>query len=79
MQVSFRVPEITGNRLNALAKKTGKTKSALILEALDEKYRPETDRAQFIHELSGWMSKTECQALREAVSEFNAVDDEDWK
>ena len=79
MQVSLRVPPKTGDRLNSLAKKTGKTKSALIMEALDEKYRPEKDRSQLIRELSGWMPKTECKELREAVTEFNTVDDEDWK
>jgi hypothetical protein len=79
MQVSLRVPEKTGNRLNSLAKKTGKTKSALIMEALDEKYYPEKDRAHLIRELSGWMPRTECNALREAVTEFNAVNDEDWQ
>ena len=75
MQVSLRVPPKTGDRLNLLVKKTGKTKSALILEALSEKYRPEKDRSQLIRELSGWMPKTECNALRETVTEFNAVID----
>ena len=79
MQVSLRIPEKTGNRLNSLAKKTGKTKSALILEALNKKYRSEKDRAQLIRELSGWMPKTECNELREAVTEFNSVNDEDWQ
>lgn len=79
MQISLRVPPKTGDRLNSLAKKTGKTKSALIIEALDKKYRPEKDRAQLIRELSGWMPKTECNELREAVNEFNIVDDEDWQ
>jgi len=79
MQVSLRVPPKTGCRLNALAKKTGKTKSALIMEALDEKYCPEKDRAQIIRELSGWMPKTECSELREAVTEFNTVNEQDWQ
>ena len=78
MQISLRVPEKTGNRLNSLAKKTGKTKSALIMEALDKKYSPEKDRSQFIRELSGWMPRTECTELRKAVTEFNTVDEEDW-
>ena len=79
MQVSLRVPQKTGERLNSLAQKTGKTKSALIMEALNEKYRSEKDRSKLIRELSGWMPKTECKELREAVTEFNTVDDEDWK
>ena len=78
MQVSLRVPPKTGEHLNKLARKTGKTKSALIMEALHEKYRPEKDRSQLIRDLSGWMPKSECNELREAVTEFNTVDDEDW-
>ena len=78
MQVSLRVPPKTGDRLNSLARKTGKTKSALIMEALDEKYCPKKDRAQLVRELSGWMPKTDCNELREAVSAFNTVNDEDW-
>ena len=77
MQISMRVSEKTGNRLNSLAKKTGKTKSALIVEALNEKYCPDTDRAQLIRDLSGWMPKTECNELREAVTEFSIFDDKD--
>ena len=78
MHVSLRVPTKTGDRLNSLARKTGKTKSTLILEALDQKYNPEKDRSQLIREVAGWMSTAECRELREALSEFDAVDNKDW-
>lgn len=79
MQVSLRVPPETSERLKALAEKTGKTKTALILEALVEKYEPVTDRTQLVRDLAGWMPTAECDALRTAVAEFDAVDDEDWQ
>lgn len=79
MQVSLRVPPETGTRLASMAQKTGKTKTALILEALDEKYRSNQNRAQLIRDLSGWMSKSECDALRIAVGEFASVDEADWR
>ena len=78
MQISLRVPSKTGERLKALAAKTGKTKTALILEALQEKYEPRTDRSQRVRDLAGWMSRSECEALRQTTAEFDTVDDEDW-
>ena len=79
MQLSLRVPPKTGERLKSLAAKTGKTKTALILEALDEKYEPKKDRSQLIRELAGWMSKADCKQLRESLADFDTIDDEDWR
>ena len=79
MQVSVRVPPKTGERLKSLSQKTGKTKTALILEALAEKYEPKKDRSQLVRDLAGWMSPKECQSLRKFVESVNAVDDEDWR
>jgi predicted transcriptional regulator len=79
MQISLRVPPKTGKRLKSLEAQTGKTKTSLILEALQEKYEPQTSRSQLIRELAGWMSKSECDELRETVDEFNTINDEDWR
>ena len=79
MQVSLRVPPKTSARLKSLAEKTGKTKTALILEALDEKYAFRKNRSQLIRELAGWMPAAECEALRNAVADFDFVDDKDWE
>jgi len=79
MQVSLRVPPKTGDRLKSLEAKTGKTKTALILEALEEKYELKNDHSQIVRNLSGWMPKAECQALRETVAEFNTINEEDWQ
>lgn len=78
MQVSLRIPPKTGDRLKALEAKTGKTKTALILEALQEKYEPQKDRSQLIRDLAGWMSKEESETLRKTVDEFNTIQDDDW-
>ena len=79
MQVSLRVPPKTSARLKALAEKTGKTKTALIIEALDEKYALKKSRSQLVRELAGWMPAAECEGLRNAVADFNTVDDKDWQ
>jgi predicted DNA-binding protein len=78
MQVSLRVPREINERLSILAEKTGKTKTALILEALEEKYALKKDRASLIRNLAGWMSKVESDALRNAVSDFDTLHDKDW-
>lgn len=77
MQVSVRVPPETSAQLESLAEKTGKTKTALIREALNERYELVKDRSQLVRDLAGWMPTEECDALRNAVAEFDAVDDED--
>jgi predicted transcriptional regulator len=79
MQVSLRVPPETIARLNALAKKTGKSKTALILEALHEKYGLTKNHSQMVHDLAGWMSQAECNELRNAIAAFDAVDESDWQ
>ena len=79
MQISLRVPPKTGELLKSLAQKTGKTRTAIILEALTEKYDRRQDRAQLIRDLAGWMTQTESEALRKSVENFNTIDDEDWR
>jgi hypothetical protein len=78
MHISLRVPAKTGDRLKALEAATGKTKTALVLEALQEKYEPQTNRSQLIRDLAGWMSKSECDELRKSAAELDTVDEEDW-
>jgi hypothetical protein len=77
MQVSIRVSPETSALLTTLAKKTGKTKTALILEAVDEKYTPKTSRPTLVRELAGWMPQPECDELRDAVADFGNVDEND--
>lgn len=78
MQVSLRVPPVTSALLESLVKKTGKTKTDLILEALNEKYVLKKSRSQLVLDLAGWMPQAESDALRLAVADFDKVDDKDW-
>ena len=79
MQVSIRVPPEISDRLKSLVEKTGKTKTALILEAIDEKYALKKKHSQLVRELAGWMSQAECDELRNTVADFDKVDDRDWQ
>ncbi len=60
------------------ANKTGKTKTAYILEAVDEKLGIIKARKQMIRELAGWMSHEEAEELRKTVNIFDKVNQEDW-
>jgi hypothetical protein len=70
MQVSIRVSPETSALLTTLAKKTGRTKTASILEAVDEKYTSKKSRSQLVRELAGWMPQPQCDELRDAVADF---------
>jgi predicted DNA-binding protein len=60
------------------AKKAGKTKSAYILEAVDEKLGLVKNREQMIREFAGWLSHDEAEELRKATEVFNQVNEGDW-
>jgi len=61
-----------------MAEKEGKTKSAIILEAVDEKLGLIENREHVIRELAGWLTRDEALELREATEVFNRVDEGDW-
>ena len=78
MPVSLRIPPEKYEILKKAAAKSRKTKTAYILEAVDEKLGLVKNREQIIRELAGWLSHEEAQELREAVETFNKVEEEDW-
>jgi uncharacterized protein (DUF1778 family) len=78
MPISLRIPSEKDKIIKKAARKTGKTKTAYILEAVDEKLGVVKDRAQLVRELAGWLSHEEAEALREAVQIFEEVHEEDW-
>jgi uncharacterized protein (DUF1778 family) len=58
------------------AKKTGNTKLAYIIDAVDEKSGLVKDRAQLVREVAGWLSHEEAEELRQAVQVFEEVHEE---
>ena len=78
MPVSLRIPSGKDELLRKAAAKSRKTKTAYILEAVDEKLGFVKDREKVVRELAGWLSHQEAQELRKAVERFNKVDEEDW-
>jgi len=78
MPISLRIPSEKDKIIKKAARKTGKTKTAYILEAVDEKLGVVKNRAQLVRELAGWLSHEEAEELREAVQIFEEVREEDW-
>ena len=78
MPLSLRIPPEKEKMIKRAAARAGKTKSAFILEALDEKLGLAEDRGQTVRKLAGWLSKEEARKLKTSVDIFSQVHKEDW-
>jgi len=78
MPVSLRIPSGKDEMLRKAAAKSRKTKTAYILEAVDEKLGLVKNREQLARELAGWLLHEEAQELRKTVEIFDKVDEEGW-
>ena len=78
MPVSLRIPLEKEEKIRKAAAKTGKTKTAYILEAVDEKLGLRKNREQIIRNLAGWMPHREAEELRKALEVFNKINQGDW-
>ena len=78
MPISLRIPPEKEKMIREVAAKIGKTKTAYILEAVDEKLGLIKNRDQTIRELAGWLSHDEAEELRRSLEIFNKVDEDDW-
>lgn len=78
MPLSLRIPLKKEEMITKAALKAGKTKSAYILDAVDEKLGLVNDREKTIRELAGWLSHEEAKDLRKTTEIFNQINDGDW-
>jgi hypothetical protein len=78
MPLSLRMPPEKEELIKKAATKAGKTKTAFVLEAVDEKLGITKDREKLIRDLAGWISHDEANELRKSLEIFNRVDEEDW-
>ena len=79
MPISLRVPAEKEKRIKKVAAKSGKTKTAFILEAVDEKLGLRKSREQLVRELAGWMSPEEAEDLRKSVAISRQIRPGDWE
>ena len=77
MPISLRIPPEKEKMIQKAAKKSGTTKTAIILEAVDEKLGLTKTREQVIRELAGWLTHEEARELRQAVEVFSQINEGD--
>jgi hypothetical protein len=78
MPLSLRIPPEKEKLIEMAARKEGKTKSAFILEAIDEKLGMTSSREQMVRDLAGWLSHEEAEELRKSVAVFDRIHEGDW-
>lgn len=78
MPLSLRIPAKKEELLRKAAAKAGKTKSAFIIEAIDEKLGLSKNREKEVRKLAGWMSHEEAESIRKSVKVFDKIHKEDW-
>lgn len=79
MPISLRMPAQTEELIRKVAKEKGQTQTAVIMEAVDEKFGIKKNRRQLIRELAGWMSHDEAEELRNSLHHFEQIHDGDWE
>lgn len=79
MPISLRLPEDEEKLIKKMAERTGRTKTAVILEAISEKLGTRLSRKQLVRNLSGWMPHDEAAQLRNNLQHFDQVIDGDWE
>ena len=78
MPLSLRIPTEKEKLIKTASKKAGKTKSAFIIEAIDEKLGLVKNRKETIRQLAGWLTHEEAEELRLSLDEFNQINEGEW-
>jgi hypothetical protein len=79
MPISLRIPPKKEELISLAAKKAGKTKTAFILDAVDEKLHLVEKREQIIRKTAGWLNPEEGSELKKDLKVFETIDDADWQ
>ncbi len=78
MPISLRIPPEKEEMIREKAARAGKSKTAFILEAIDEKLGLAKNRERTVRALAGWMSHEEAEELRASLRIFSETDEGDW-
>ena len=76
--LSLRISPEKEKMIQKASRKAGKTKSAFIIDAVDEKLGISKNREQTIRRLAGWLSHEEAEELRNALEPFSRIHEGDW-
>ena len=78
MPLSLRIPPEKEKMIKMASKKARKTKSAFIVDAIDEKLGLIKNREKTIRQLAGWLTHQEAEELRTSLDAFNQINEGDW-
>lgn len=78
MPISLRIPPEKEELIRRAANRERKTKTAFILDAIDEKLGLTKDRAQAVRKLAGYLSPEEAKELKESIEPLREIHDGDW-
>ena len=78
MPISLRIPPEKEKMIQRFAKKAGTTKTAVILEAVDEKLGLIKTREQTVRDLAGWLNHEQADELRKSLAVFEQIHEGDW-
>jgi hypothetical protein len=73
MPLNLRIPPEKEQMIKIASKRAGKTKSAFIVEAIDEKLGLVKNRNKTIRQLAGWLTHEEAEDLRTSLAVFNQI------
>lgn len=78
MPLKLRIPPEKEKIIEKAALKAGRSKSAYILEAVDEKLGIVKNRENIIRKFADWLSHDEAEELKKSQEVFNRVNEGDW-
>jgi len=73
------MPPKQEENIKRAAKKAGKSKTAFIREAINEKLGLVENREQLIRKTAGWLSPEEASELKAALEVFEEIHEADWQ
>jgi uncharacterized protein (DUF1778 family) len=79
MPMSLRLPTEILSMIEKAAIKEKKSKTAFVIEAIDEKLGLVKNRESALRDFAGWLSSKEAEELRHASSVFETIQEGDWK
>lgn len=79
MPMSLRLPPEIVSMIEKAAVKDKKTKTAFVIEAINQKLGLEKNRERALRDFAGWLSKKEAEKLRLATAVFEKIQEGDWK
>jgi len=78
MPMSLRIPIEKEKMIKRVAAKNKKTKTAFVIEAVDENLGIVKNREKALRDFAGWLSHEEAEELRKATAVFETVQKGDW-